>query len=496
MAGTGARAARHLRAQSPDARSMFVLSTGDGGLLGTTIPAMTLAQGSGSMMMSNTMHEAMMRGVLGNALEALMEHMAQATLERSMQEQEPTIPPASQSARNAQPQVVVTKEDLLDSTNSKCSVCLEEFQAGTDATRMFCGHLFCTTCIDEWLVKANSCPVCRFELATDSDEYEAGRAQRMRDRVARFREGELLSLRVVDLRRVMVALGVSEQGCMEKGELITRLGATEGVEVTPDRKDICYEKADLQGLELPLLRSLLKRHRIPPLGTSESASASDDATEEEEHAEVLRRFAAAGFMAAGEIEQQEPADKPRKSASGPPTARSVANEPTEEEEQFDSGFMAAGQIDPPETADNPRKTGSGPPTSRCVANEPNEKEEQSDSGFIVAGGIEQQETADNPMKSESGSATARSVSNEPKKEEEQCDSGSVSHEQSTSSASPDLAGSSEDATQHPAKEDNNEVDQEDAAEQPVSEQRSPASRPARPSEPAAKRRPQRASSKA
>ena len=32
------------------------------------------------------MHEVVMRGVLGNALEALFEHMALATVERSMQE--------------------------------------------------------------------------------------------------------------------------------------------------------------------------------------------------------------------------------------------------------------------------------------------------------------------------------------------------------------------------------------------------------------------------
>merc|ERR1719356_1607424 len=101
-------------------------------------------------------------------------------MERSMQEQQPTVPPANESMRDALPRVVVTKEDQLDATNSKCAVCLEEYKAGVRATRMFCGHLFCTNYIREWLRTANSCPVCRFELATDSEDYEAGRKDRMR----------------------------------------------------------------------------------------------------------------------------------------------------------------------------------------------------------------------------------------------------------------------------------------------------------------------------
>merc|ERR1719174_2533503 len=139
-------------------------------------------------------------------------------VERSMQEQgmSSATPAASQNALSAQPVVVVTKEDLQDSTNSRCSVCFEEYQAGMEATRMFCGHLFCTSCIQEWLQKANSCPVCRFELATDNEAYEAGRKERMQERVARLREGELRSMHVRDLRRMMSTLEISPIGCLEK----------------------------------------------------------------------------------------------------------------------------------------------------------------------------------------------------------------------------------------------------------------------------------------
>merc|ERR1719284_2159698 len=130
-------------------------------------------------------------------------------VERSLEEQQPAVPPANESMRDALPRVVVTKEDQLDATNSKCAVCLEEYKAGMRATRMLCGHLFCTNCIREWLRTANSFPICRFELATDSQEYEAGRVERMRGRTTKLKRGELRMMRVPELKRLMRALGVS-----------------------------------------------------------------------------------------------------------------------------------------------------------------------------------------------------------------------------------------------------------------------------------------------
>jgi len=131
--------------------------------------------------------------------------------------------------------------------------------------------------------------VCRFELATDNQEYEAGRLTRMQGRMARLKEGELRVMRIPDLKRLMAALGVSGDGCVEKADLIKRLGATPGVELAPDREDISYEEGDLRSLELPLLRSLLERHCVPlPMSEVEE--------EEEEHAEAIRRLAAAGLI--------------------------------------------------------------------------------------------------------------------------------------------------------------------------------------------------------
>mmetsp|Transcript_65832 Transcript_65832/g.157320 ORF Transcript_65832/g.157320 Transcript_65832/m.157320 type:complete len:517 (+) Transcript_65832:169-1719(+) len=222
---------------------------------------------------------------MGHAIRAILEQRMQ----QQVQEERQLHPPACELVRDALPRVVVTKEDLLDSTNSKCSVCLEDYQAGSHATRMLCGHLFCTTCIRDWLRTANSCPVCRYELRTDNQEYEVGRQERMRERKVRLKEGELRAMRIPDLRRLMRALDISGDGCVEKAELIGRFGASPGVELSPDKEDLLYEESELHALALPLLRALCERHGM-------HLNHLDELSEQEERDEMLHRFAVEGWM--------------------------------------------------------------------------------------------------------------------------------------------------------------------------------------------------------
>ena len=42
-----------------------------------------------------------------------------------------------------------------------CAVCLEDFENEKSVTKLRCGHLFCTVCIEKWLAKSITCPCCR-----------------------------------------------------------------------------------------------------------------------------------------------------------------------------------------------------------------------------------------------------------------------------------------------------------------------------------------------
>ncbi|XP_057426291.1 RING-H2 finger protein ATL32-like [Lotus japonicus] len=48
----------------------------------------------------------------------------------------------------------------------KCAICFEDFHVGV---RMPCLHMFHKDCITSWLQKANSCPLCRFQMPTDEE---------------------------------------------------------------------------------------------------------------------------------------------------------------------------------------------------------------------------------------------------------------------------------------------------------------------------------------
>lgn len=200
-----------------------------------------------------------------------------------------TIPPASESAREAQPQVVVTKEDLLDETNSHCAICLERHLLASSATRMLCGHLFCTGCIEEWLRTANSCPVCRYELSTDSADFETGRLERMRSRKARLKEGELQMMEVEPLKRILAVLGLGTHASTGRTELLGKVleagtGSQPPLELTKDRDDVHYEEGELRGLGLEGLRRLADRHGL--LGPESSRTARKDTQAEERRLRV------------------------------------------------------------------------------------------------------------------------------------------------------------------------------------------------------------------
>lgn len=54
-----------------------------------------------------------------------------------------------------------------------CAVCKDVFEKEETFLELPCGHIFHEPCIHPWLRDHNTCPVCRFELETESEETTA-----------------------------------------------------------------------------------------------------------------------------------------------------------------------------------------------------------------------------------------------------------------------------------------------------------------------------------
>ena len=50
-----------------------------------------------------------------------------------------------------------------------CTICLEDFTVGDHLRKMNCDHIFHKDCIDDWLIRNNSCPICREKAIDDKN---------------------------------------------------------------------------------------------------------------------------------------------------------------------------------------------------------------------------------------------------------------------------------------------------------------------------------------
>lgn len=101
---------------------------------------------------------------VGPGLDLLLQHLAENDPNRY------GTPPAQKEAIEALPTVTV-KETL------QCSVCLDDFEIGTEAKEMPCKHKFHNSCILPWLELHSSCPVCRFQLPADESKSDSERSR-------------------------------------------------------------------------------------------------------------------------------------------------------------------------------------------------------------------------------------------------------------------------------------------------------------------------------
>jgi hypothetical protein len=52
----------------------------------------------------------------------------------------------------------------LGDSNSKCSICLEDFKAGAKVVHLPCNHVFDADCVAQWLQVSRTCPICKLDI--------------------------------------------------------------------------------------------------------------------------------------------------------------------------------------------------------------------------------------------------------------------------------------------------------------------------------------------
>ena len=58
----------------------------------------------------------------------------------------------------------IYQKNLFKGIDNKCVVCQYEFKNGENITKLTCGHIFHTDCVDTWLSKNKICPMCQKEI--------------------------------------------------------------------------------------------------------------------------------------------------------------------------------------------------------------------------------------------------------------------------------------------------------------------------------------------
>ena len=166
-------------------------------------------------------------------------------------------PPASKRARTRLAKVLLTEDVLKKRMNRVCSICLEDHILGSTARRMPCQHLFCEECILEWLSRDNRCPMCQYQLPTDSVVYERYRKNEMKSRKLRVSNTALKNMRLAELTRLCEYMSVDLSKCINRVDLEKALKESGKIQLIEEEKEISSMKDEVS--EDPI--SLISRSR-------------------------------------------------------------------------------------------------------------------------------------------------------------------------------------------------------------------------------------------
>lgn len=57
--------------------------------------------------------------------------------------------------------ILESKSSCLTETDRRCSICQEEYEIADEIGKLHCGHAYHVGCIKKWLLRKNTCPVCK-----------------------------------------------------------------------------------------------------------------------------------------------------------------------------------------------------------------------------------------------------------------------------------------------------------------------------------------------
>mmetsp|Transcript_6859 Transcript_6859/g.12086 ORF Transcript_6859/g.12086 Transcript_6859/m.12086 type:complete len:267 (+) Transcript_6859:63-863(+) len=80
----------------------------------------------------------------------------------------PELPPAMGGVPPADKPVVPVERFTTDAERGACTICLDEMRCGEQCSRLPCGHVFHSGCLDKWIESHGHSPFCPYRCADEA----------------------------------------------------------------------------------------------------------------------------------------------------------------------------------------------------------------------------------------------------------------------------------------------------------------------------------------